>query len=362
MLASQYKRALVTVLMTGVVTFSQLADAAQPVAVEPVAQGQLTSQLAVNGTLHGKRDMVITAGVSGRLQYVAEPGLQVAKGDVLVRMDTLPLELEKARQQEMLKRARINLRFQQQELTRLMELAKTSSTAASQVDKVQNAHDLVLSDIALAEVELRVIEDKLNRATVTAPFSGIVSKRYHRGGRDVSRADELLNLVDIDQLEARLYVPVKYLSYVRAGQQLPISAGNLDAPQTTMARVSAVIPATDPRSQTFEVRAMLDQPDDSGHMQHWAVGQLVDVSVPLVASEQALLVNRDALILRKQGIHVVKIDASNTATQIPVTVGKGQGQLVAITPQSSHQLIAGDRVAVRGAERLTDGQQVDVQN
>ncbi|QPB84014.1 efflux RND transporter periplasmic adaptor subunit [Pseudoalteromonas rubra] len=362
MFASQYKRALVTALVASAVSFSQLVNAAQPVTVEPVSQGQLTSQLAVNGTLHGKRDMVITAGVSGRLQYVAEPGLEVAQGDVLVRMDTLPLELEKARQLEMLKRARVNLRFQKQELARLTELAKTSSAAASQVDKVQNAHDLVLSDIALAQVELRVIEDQLNRATVTAPFSGIISKRYHRAGRDVSRADELLNLVDIHQLEARLYVPVKYLSYVRTGQFLPVSAGNLDAPQTTTAQVSAVIPATDPRSQTFEVRAMLDQPGESENQQHWAVGQLVDVSVPLAASDRALLVNRDALILRKQGIHVVKIDASNTATQIPVTVGQGQGQQVAITPKPNHQLIAGDRVAVRGAERLTDGQEVEVQN
>ncbi|AZZ97598.1 efflux RND transporter periplasmic adaptor subunit [Pseudoalteromonas sp. R3] len=362
MFANQFKCALVTLIVAGAVTFSQQADAAQPVAVEPVSQGQLTSELAVNGTLHGKRDMVITAGVTGRLQYVAEPGLEVAEGDVLVRMDTLPLELEKARQQEMLKRARINLRFQQQELTRLKELAKTSSAAASQVDKVQNAHDLVRSDIALAQVELKVIEDKLNRATVKAPFAGTVSKRYHRAGRDVSRADELLNLVDIHQLEARLYVPVKYLSYLSVGQTLPVSAGNLDAPQTASARISAVIPATDPRSQTFEVRAMLAQQNVPASKHLWAVGQLVDVKVPLAASEQALLVNRDALILRKQGVHVVKIEDNNTAIQVPVTVGKGQGKLVAIAPKPDHQLLAGDRVAVRGAERLTNGQEVDVQN
>ena len=316
------------------------AFAVVPVTVETVTQAPLTSEIEVSGTLYGKDDVTLTAGVSGRLLYVVEPGTLVKSGDTLVRMDTLPLELEKARQQEMLNRAKINLRLYQQELARLQKLAKASSAAASQVDDMQNKHDLALSDIALAKVELKVIDDQLSRATVRAPFDGVISERFKRAGREINRADELVTLLDINNLEVRLYVPVKYLKFLHKGIELPIQAGDLSAPDMTTATVTAVIPSTDPRSQTVEVRALL--PNDAEKT--WAIGQLVDVAVPLKSKGDVLLVNRDALILRKKGTHIVKIDNDNKALQIPVKVGNGKDKLVEVTLTSNIALNAGDKV------------------
>lgn len=333
------------------------AKAVVPVTVDSVTKAPLTSEIEVNGTLYGKDDVTLTAGISGRLLYVAEPGTRIKQDDILVRMDTLPLELDKARQQEMLNRAKINLRLYQQELTRLTELAKSSSAAISQVDLVQNKHDLARSDIALAELELKVIEDKLKRATIRAPFAGVISERFKRAGREINRAEELLTLLDINHLEVRLYLPVKYLKYLEPGIELPIKAGDLSQLQSATAIVTAVIPSTDPRSQTIEVRAMLNPINKHA----WAIGQLVDVAVPLKSKNSMLLVNRDALIIRKQGTHIVKIDKQSKAIQIPVSVGEGKGQLIAVTPLEVGSLITGDRIAIRGAERLQTGQEVDVQ-
>lgn len=328
-----------------------------PVTVAQVTKAPLTSEIEVNGTLFGKDDVTLTAGISGRLIYVAEPGSVIKKNDILARIDTLPLELDKARQEEMLNRANINLRLYQQDLKRLKELEKSSSAALSQVDEVQNKHDLARSDIALAKVELKVIDDKLTRATIRAPFAGVVSERFKRAGREINRADELLTLLDIHHLEVRIYVPVRYLKYLRTGIELPIKAGDLSQLETATARITAVIPSTDPRSQTVEIRANLQA--DAQHA--WAIGQLVDVTVPLTSKNPVLLVNRDALIIRKQGIHVVKIDAKSQAIQIPVTVGSGKGELVAISPLAGNSLNAGDKIAIRGAERLQTGQDVEIQ-
>ena len=97
--------------------------------------------------------------------------------------------------------------------------------------------------------------------------------------------------------------------------------------------------------------------------QTWAIGQLVDVAVPLKSKGDVLLENRDALILRKKGPHIVKIDNDNDnkALQIPVKVGNGKDKLVEVTPTSKITLNAGDKVAVRGAEQLQTGQEVEVQ-
>ena len=73
-----------------------------------------------------------------------------------------------------------------------------------------------------------------------------------------------------------------------------------------------------------------------------------------------LAVHRDALILRNSGSFVVKIDDDNTAHRVPVQIGQGQGDWLAIE-QPGLPLKAGDRVAIRGAEMLKEGDRVVIQ-
>ena len=209
----------------------------------------------------------------------------------------------------------------------------------------------------MAEIELKVIEDQLKRALLKAPFSGVVSEKYERAGSEINRAQPLVSLIDINNLEMRLYVPVKYLKYLSLGNELHLSAGQLDDPQQALATVTAVIPATDPRAQSFEVSTDLLEND----AQNWASGQLVDVVAPFTSNTEELIVNRDALILTQQGVHIVKIKEDNTAEHTAVIVGKGQGEQVAIKVKDKGALKVGDRIAIRGAETLTQGQEVEIQ-
>ena len=63
------------------------------------------------------------------------------------------------------------------------------------------------------------------------------------------------------------------------------------------------------------------------------------------------------MILRKDGTFVIKIDTENKAHRLLVKVGKGTIDRVSI----QGDLQQGDQVAIRGAERLTEGQSVIVQ-
>jgi len=196
----------------------------------------------------------------------------------------------------------------------------------------------------------------MTRATVVAPFDGIISKRFLLAGSDASRADKLVHFIDINNLEVRFYAPVKYLVYAEVGQKVTLSSGSFDNLQFADARV-AVIPATDSRSQTFEVRAKLLGDKNKG----WASGQLVDVDFKIEKTAPSLLVERDALMLRKAGVHEVKIQSDNKALQVAVAVGQGQGSKVELRPLEQGALKQGDKAATHGAERLTSGQEVLVQ-
>ena len=83
-------------------------------------------------------------------------------------------------------------------------------------------------------------------------------------------------------------------------------------------------------------------------------GQFADAMVSISAKRKSLFVPRDAVVLRTEGNYVFRIDTGNVAKRVSVTLGEGQGSLVSV----SGDLNEGDEVAVRGVERLTDGQAV----
>ncbi len=322
---------------------------ASSVKIDKVIEMSLSATADLMGTLHSRSFVNITAGVSGRLEWLQEPGIMVMKGDVLAKMDLLPLQLKHAEQKAQIKRAGINSRYFDNELKRLQRLKKTNSTSQFQIDQTKSQYELAQADSEIARLKLKQIEDELQRATVKAPFDGVVTERVVRAGTDINRSDVLLKLIDTEHLEVRLYVPVKYLVYVRKGLELNLQAIG----QTISTQVTSVIPSTDPRSQTFEVRIQIPE-----HLnEFWTAGQLVKVTVPVQDSNPSLTVHRDALILRKDGTYVVKIDAKNKAHRLLVNVGQGTFDRVSIEGDLQH----GDNIAIRGAERLKEGQSVIVQ-
>ena len=332
---------------------SHLSNAAEapasPVKIDTVTEVSLAATADLMGTLHSRSYVNITAGVSGRLEWLQEPGVMVVQGDVLAKMDLLPLQLKQAEQKAQIKRASINSRYFNNELQRLQKLRKTNSTSQFQLDQTKSQYELAQADIEIATLKLKQVEDELRRATVKAPFDGVVTERVVRAGTDINRSDILLKLLDTEHLEVRLYIPVKYLAYVRKGLELNLKAIG----QTISTKVTSVIPSTDPLSQTFEVRIQIPE-----HLnEFWTAGQLVKVTVPVQDAHPSLTVHRDALILRKDGTFVVKIDAESKAHRLLVKVGKGTLDRVSI----QGDLQSGDKIAIRGAERLNEGQSVIVQ-
>ena len=155
-------------------------------------------------------------------------------------------------------------------------------------------------------------------------------------------------MTDILTLEVRAYVPLKHLPRTVVGQPLDIFATD----NYHVGTIRSLVPTGDVRSQTFEARIDLPQ----GATGSWTVGQLVSVAIPIRAKKLALTIPRDALVLRRNGAFVFRINDENKAERIQVEIGDSAGDLVSV----SGPLAEGDRVAIRGAENLTEGADVKI--
>jgi RND family efflux transporter MFP subunit len=334
-------------LMAASLSFAQQMPA-PVVQISTVSRTEVAPTVAVPGTIYARNEVQITAGVAGQLVMVAEPGTVVQKGDYVARIDKRSLGLQRAEQEALLDRARINIRQLESQLGRQKELASSSLVSEFELEQTEANRDLAISDANIIEVRIRQIDDLLQRADVRAPFSGVVIDRSRRAGEEVARGEVLGQLTDIEHLEVRAFVPLKHLPRTAAGQAIDVFA--TDAAYTGSIR--SLVPTGDVRSQTFEAR--IDLPSDA--TRDWTVGQLVSVAIPIRARELALAVPRDALVLRNNGSFVFRINAENKAEQIKVEIGDSAGELVAVRGD----LAEGDRVAIRGAENLAEGADVKI--
>ncbi|MBV1907794.1 MAG: efflux RND transporter periplasmic adaptor subunit [Kangiellaceae bacterium] len=325
-----------------------------PVKVEKVRVLNQRPSMKILGTVYSQNQLELTAGVNGRLEWVAEPGTYLKKDELVAQVELLPLQLRQAERKAQHKRARINLDYLNKELRRQSELRIKNNTSQLQFERTQSQVELAHSDLEIAELQLKQINQELNRATITAPFEGVITQRLKRKGYDVTRSDVLVQMVDTKRLEIRVFVPIKYLTYTKSGTPVTLSSRQDDTNiYSLQSSATTIIPAADPLSQTFEMRIAV--PNQGNEV--WSSGQLIEVEIPIQSKQMTIAVHRDALILRNDGTYVVKINNDNIAQRLKVSVGKGKDDWVMV----SGDIDIGDQVAIRGAERLAEGQKVVIQ-
>lgn len=343
------RRQIFTLFVYALFTGSHaLADDSVPVTVTNVIVEDVSPDVPAAGTVFSRNEAQITAGLAGRLAWVAEPGDHVKAGDPVARFDCEMLELRREEQSALAQREHISMSALARETERLEQLQVQLVAATTQVDRMRADRDLAQAELRIAKVRTQQIDTELKRCVATAPFSGVVTQRLRRAGEDVDRNAVLAAMTDTQNLEVRAQVPIRHLPRVSSGADARITLGEL----TLEGRVRKVVPAADALSQTFELR--VDLPDDASHI--LAAGQMVSVRFSLTGSA-AVTVPRDSLVLREDGSYVMRINDKDLVERVAVTVDEGNGERIAVRGPIS----AGDRVAVRGANALSHGQTVRVQ-
>jgi RND family efflux transporter MFP subunit len=306
---------------------------------------QLAPTVHATGLVRARDAADLAAAVSGRLQWIAEPGTAVAAGQVVARLDVRELSLARAEQAARVNRAAVNLKSLERELERLR--ASGSAVSRVNVDQAQSNRDLAAADLEVARALLAQTGEQLARSRITAPFAGVVSDRVRRAGEEVARGDVLARLVNPDELEIRLFVPLRHVRAISPGHIVNVTS---DQKRFTAA-VNRIVPAGDPRTQSFEV--LVKAPPVDGLL---APGNTVEVELPLGAPQRKLAVHRDALIIRAEGLYVYRVNGDQRAERVPVKAGVADGSWLAI----DGALKSGDRVIVRGAELLRGNELVQV--
>jgi RND family efflux transporter MFP subunit len=316
-----------------------------PVEIDQARRDTYFSALWVSGTVVSRHDARIAAETDGRITWVADVGTHIVAGEIIARIDDGDLKLVLSDNQAQLESLRAQQRYQENNTERLQQLAEKNNAAVNQLDEARSQLEMTAQEIRRAEVAVAQTQRRIDQTRVLTPFPAVVVERLVQVGEFVNRGAQVARLVDTENREIRAQAPLSVAGFVRAGLEVSVQHQEREA----LSPIARVIPVGDERSRMFEIRIAANDPA-------WVVGSPVRVALPSSDPRELVAIPRDALVLRGAEVYVLRVKADNTVEKVKVDTGIGLGTMVEVIGDLSD----GDRVIVRGAERLQSGQSVAV--
>lgn len=298
-----------------------------------------------SGTVVSVNDSRIAAEVEGVLTWLADVGDRVESGAVIARIDPRLMQVEVTRARANVARLEADLRYREQQLLRAEELAVNKNVSANLLDESRAERDQAVHQLADARAQLERAEGDLARTRIRAPFAGHVVERLASVGEYIAIGEDVMRLVDTTRKEIALPAPIALTAFIHPGLKVRVKSGNVEREHA----VRAVVPVGDAVSRMVEVRLQASDSD-------WLVGAPVQISLPADAPMSAVAVPRDALVERGGTAYLFRIKEDGTAEQVTANIESTVGLWVAI----ADGVQAGDRIVIRGAERLAPGQSVEI--
>jgi membrane fusion protein (multidrug efflux system) len=208
------------------------------VPVETATAREVTSRSDIRsvGSLQSDESVQISSEVAERVQA----------GEVLVKLDDALTRAELGEAQARLALAEANHR-------RTSSLARTGNTT-------QRAEDEATSALETARAAVELIKVRLDKLSITAPFTGVVGTRKISVSAYMSPGAPIANLEKIDELKVDFKVPEIHLADVKVGQEIEVTVDALPR-RVFKGMIYAIDPMVDVNGRALTIRARLPNPD-----------------------------------------------------------------------------------------------------
>ena len=294
----------------------------------------------------GRYDSRIASEVEGRLEQVLDVGDRVVKGDKLAEIESFTLNLHVIEMEAEILPKEARLDFLQREEKRLSKLAEQNNAAKNRLDEVSSQYKQTKGELKVVRARLAQAKDQMARTVLYSPFDGVVTDRYKSVGERVEKGDQVVRLVNTDELEIQVRVPQDTISNLHPGGEIPVK----DMHHSSIANLRTYVPVGDELSRLYELRLSFSQSE-------WMAGHAVRVSVPVSEPREVTAVPRDALVIRQNNVSVFRINSDKVAVFVAVKPGMATKTMIEVVGDLS----AGDKIVIRGNERLRPGQSVTIQ-
>lgn len=309
----------------------------QTVPVAKASRADLTRDTALYAEFRPYQEVLVHAKVSGYVQSIrVDIGDHVQAGEPLAKLEVPELndDLNRAsailaKSQEQVKRAEADYRDAHLAYQRLLEVAKShpAMVAEQELDaakdkdaEMEGALGSARENVHESQAELGRIQTLVAYATISAPFSGVITKRFadtgaliQAGTASDTQAMPLVELAEDSLLRLDFPVPESAVPKIHTGVPVEVTVDALH--ETFPAKISRYSGRVDVSTRKMETEVEVPNPD--GRL---TPGMYASVRLVLEQSKNALTVPLQAVSLGQKPT-VVVLNGDHRLEQRAVTLG-----------------------------------------
>ena len=317
------------------------------VVVSEVKDGFVAPEAEFVGTVFYLEVSDVAAEVNGRIEVVSfEEGQRIKAGHVLVRLNADLLEKNFKGTKASYEQALSELEKARSDFQRIENLYQRQVVPEQVYDENRFKVKSLEKKAESLKAEVERLEVELQMKVIRAPFSGVVIKKLVDRGEWLSPGSGVATMARDEIVDIVVEVPEEITRFIRSGVEVRVKAGGRE----TMGKIFALIPRGDIATRTFPVKIRMN------NSLSLVEGMEARVVLPANDRRRCLIVPRDA-VLNLSGQNVVFAIVDSKASLIPVKVIGYQGNTVGV---EGERLMGKMKVAIKGNERLRDGQEVTI--
>lgn len=310
-----------------------------------------------SGAVEAADTSSISFEVPGNVRQVkVDVGERVSKGQVLAVLDDKAYKLKVETAQAAVRRAEVERTDAQAYLRRLQDLARRSPGAISvrSVEQAQARFDSARQNLSYNTSRLNLASRDLDKTVLSAPFDGVIAKRYVDPFQEVARGERMFDLFMEGAMQVAISIPESEIDQIYLGLsgeiRFPAIQGQIHKGIVT--EISKAAGA----ANAFPVKLTIEADANNVRIRP---GITAEVTLLLGDEEgdRAYLIPIGALLpgVTEPGNDVFVYDPETSTVKRTAIENGGIRDSSIVVNKGLH---AGDIIAVAGVSFLRDGQKV----
>ncbi len=233
----------------------------------------LPQVIEFSGALVAPNTAMVRAKATGTLLALdVQEGQRVKAGELLGRIDVSDLASHVAERTANLAAVKTTLAQAQRTHDSNVGLANDHFISPIALETSKSQLDSAKAQVAAAEAALDSARIALRDATLVAPISGIVSKRFVVAGEKVTAEQQVVNIVDLRTLELAGLVGTQDIARLSPGMPVTLKIEGVDAP--VVAKLARIAPAAEAGTRSIGVAVQLQNPKETLRAGQYAVADV----------------------------------------------------------------------------------------
>lgn len=311
-------------------------DKEKPISVQVATLNleDVNAEFAYTGTFEPNKETKVSAEVQGKInEMLVDLGSNVKAGQALIQLDNSMLKFQ-------LQSIEVQIEGLEADVKRYTVLANADAIQGVQLEKA-------LLGLKSAKVQKATLMEQINKTTIKAPFSGVVTAKLSEAGAFAAPGMPLIQITEISKLKFTINVPEKELNQFEMGQKYQLAADAFSS--NKMSCEVAMIGGKANVGNSFTIQfSVVNTPDLKIKS-----GMSGSVFVSNTDNQKQIVISSSAIVGTNVKPQVYKV-SQGKAILSDVYISKRMGSKVII----DKGLVAGDVIVTNGFINLFDGAKV----